>query len=286
MNSNSTSILSFITIYLTSLYPKLMNFPYSAYQYDIDDSFVMTCTRMQFHESVKTERLFAYPFSTLIFDYGGVEIEHLDQLTRPPKVFLQPPRKEFINYSKPKNSLLYIFTLTPNAFYEIKGKALIDLKPDDYYLDATRVFKPLYNFGKGDLSLEEFGHSVVDLCKELFHVKMGLVDELTKMIFLSDGTVTPNEVLRRSRLSSGSLNEQFMNELGMSVKEYIHLVKFNSFLEAIKQPGKEEKNFYDKYNFFNYGRLSKRFKQYTGMNISEFPNRNLYLLQEIYTRVN
>lgn len=263
-----------------------MNFPYIVDRINIDHPYVGSLTRLTFERAVNRELLFAFPYSSFTFDYGGMLIEQSDTTFQVPNTFLHPPRSCPFYYSKHAGGLYYVFRLKPSTFSKITKKSLLNLSVYSHYLDGRRVFSDLYKAFKDVNDLEVIGNLFCERFDDQFRIELTEIDTLTDAIFAAKGIISTRDVYRLSSQSQTEINTMFEEGLGMNVKDYIELVRFYFFFVDLKHPGTNIEELYSEYNYFNFSEFTSGLKKYTGLAVEDFPGKNLYLLQDLFSKKN
>lgn len=257
-----------------------MSFPYSVQIIEVSHPEIIAAYEMVYHEDVRDERLFAFPNSTLVFDYGGIQIKHNNTIIEPPRIFFHPPKTTFIQYSKKKNTTMLVFMLQPSTYHKMTENSLKKIKIDDHYLSGNEHFSDLYKEYFNNKNIKECTKLLIETIDHQFQLQREQVDQFIDLIIAKKGKISVNEVVRQSGFSIFKLNRLFKETLGMKMKDFINIVQFTEFIEAIKLPVTSIEDFHETFNYHSYKDLEKKLIKYTGLSISEFPNKTLHMLHK------
>ncbi|MEO9872099.1 helix-turn-helix domain-containing protein [Ekhidna sp.] len=235
-------------------------------------------------EEVINEPLPAFDKSYIIFDYNGCDIKIKDEWVKSPKSYLKPVRDHYLNYNKPKKSIYYIAVLHECSFYKITGRQASDYQDRFLPLDEILGIKEtekLYHQVKHVEGIEAF----VDLMHHFFekHVpqmKTTPIDDIIKHIKTSEGLVSIDELLSRSKCSQSTLNRYFLKYVGVTTSLYIRLVKFNLLIRKIsnKHPINDMICWYD---YFDQSHLTKDFLRFANVKPADYLGPNFEILREV-----
>ena len=256
-----------------------MKFPYSVHDHHFADPLVRRCSLLTFHEEVRKERLFGFPFSSIVFNYGEMTINDDGQMIELPNVVLHPPRKDPIFYTKPADSSFLITTLCPLFYHQFTKKDMKNLSIPDRYIDVTDHFGDLHQRFKGKFDILQIGSLLIKKLAEIFEKKDTPIDSKLNNLLEKQGRVSLLERILQGSLINNK-NEYFIEYIGMNYSEYNKLIRFYFFIQELRNPQTTLDDLLNAYNFFSYTGWEDDFEQFTGLNPYQFEETNYYLLRK------
>jgi len=265
----------------------LTSTPFSINQKLLQHSVIESITKINYHEDVTNEQMFAFPNSYLVFDYGGCTIfDTKGKKTESPKIYIKSARYHTFTYNKNKNTSYIIFRLKPSTYFKITGldASVHNFKYTtlDNYLSPTLINELYYTIYKLDDTLEIYDYFSQKLSNYIVKLnqKTTPVDTVVSDIVTNYQEISLEAILTKYPYSISTLNRYFKKYIGMTVGLYIRLVKFDKLIRGLYTGSDQLQDIIAQYNFYDQTHLTKDFRIFSGITPAQYRGPNHKILHK------
>ncbi len=260
------------------------------YQFEfIDDPLISLVSYVKYQELTEDHIMLAYPYSYLVFDYGGCLVtdqkgNKFDLI----RAYFKPPRPYYFQYTKQADTHFMIFRMSPSSYWRLTGR---DASSAQYELLSPEMILPddsweeIYFAGESPEKLKDIGLKMADLLRSQLSIRPATpVDEVTAHIMYSEGVMAIPDLLREFGFSQSTLLRHFKRYIGMTPSMFLRVVRFNAILNKIngEVPFQE---IIHQYDFYDFSHMTKDFLQFANTTPRAYLGDRFELIREIFLKV-
>lgn len=178
--------------------------------------------------------------------------------------------------------VLLLIQLSPYGLYQITRQSQTEFA--DKRLSLADVDNELFNLLHEAFIMSETVTELVNTCEDILYKRMEkwvVSDSLllaTEAISISHGQIGVKEIARQACYSERQLNRLFLTQIGMNVKNYARITRFNYVLKHIQKSPCFFAALSQQAGYFDQAHFDKDFKSISGVT----PQRYIKTMSDFY----